>query len=187
MRQTTSYGDNKTEWLVSRLRKAQRLGLLQMSPDARNVLWIQTVGQCHVPVDSFVMMRSSTSAGSDPIFDKLSVLVSQVQTAKDALVCPRCSGREASSLSFPNDPYPSFACQHCGHTFHQCPVHGDNVSGANIFSIDSSGNCVHPSNVSCTCSGNRRPANWHPHAHLAQQTAARYNSVGSDYMESPFI
>lgn len=178
----TSFGNSAA--LVPRLKKAERLGLIKLSPQNDMVLWMQGTGQCQIPVDVVAYMQSG-QRGADPHIGRLLNIAQQMQQAKDALVCPRCTGAESRLLSFPNDPYASYACEHCTQVYHQCPVHGNNVMGANPFSIDSAGNAVGPNNVSCTCP-RVAPVKWHPHANLARDFAARHKAIGGDYIEPAF-
>ena len=77
--------------------------------------------------------------------------VRDAKYARDVLRCPRCGHGRAEREGVPMDKYPSFVCGRCARVFHQCPVHGDNVSGASMYSMQDGTFAVEPGRVTCTC------------------------------------
>lgn len=98
--------------------------------------------------------------------------------ARDVVFCPSCTSQDIRREGLPQDPHPSYICNRCARIFHQCPIHGDNVRGASLYSMLDGTFAVERAQITCTCSS---AATFRRGAHLR-----RGSGRGSGDIQSPF-
>lgn len=85
-------------------------------------------------------------------------LLRDLKYGSDLLFCPYCNSKDCSKQGQTFDRYPSYLCHNCGRIFHQCPEHGTNTPGTNIYCLDEGTKAVEPERVTCTCGLSTRNA-----------------------------
>lgn len=144
-------------WFWYLIQKAHRLGHIRVSPKDE-IVWAAGVGNLAPPIplawlsnyQNFAKL-APLCAQSSPIVHVLGVL-RNVKYSKDVPKCPVCqSTRFSKTGNVAIDMYPSFICHDCARVFHQCPRHGTNTPGTNIYSLDEASKAIEPERVTCTC------------------------------------